>query len=48
MRDDLRALLRPYLAEDVTAFMVDPRVGNVKNDDAGLIEPMMATGGVRV
>lgn len=47
-RDELLALLKPYPAESMQAFMVGPRVGNVKNDDAGLIEPMMAAGGVRV
>ena len=30
------------------AYPIAPRVGSVKNDDAGLIEPLMAEGGVRV
>jgi len=32
-------LLRPYPAEKMTAWKVDPRVGNVRNDDAGLLSP---------
>src|SRR5260221_2954782 len=36
--DELRALLRPYPAERMEAHMIGPRIGNVKNDDAGLIE----------
>lgn len=32
-------LLRPYPAEKMTAWKVGPRVGNVKNDDAGLLSP---------
>ncbi|NNG04738.1 MAG: SOS response-associated peptidase, partial [Inquilinus sp.] len=39
---DGRTLLRPYPAEAMEAFPVSPRVGNVKNDDAGLIEPVHA------
>lgn len=37
--DALGALLRPYPAERMRAYPVSPRVGNVKNDDAGLVEP---------
>jgi hypothetical protein len=29
-------------------YSVSSRVNSVKNDDAGLIEPMMASGGLRV
>ncbi len=32
-------LLRPYPAEKMTAWKVDQRVGNVKNDDEGLLSP---------
>lgn len=32
-------LLRPYPAESMTAWKVDVRVGNVKNDNPELIEP---------
>jgi putative SOS response-associated peptidase YedK len=32
-------LLRPYPAEKMTAWKVGQRVGNVKNDDAGLLSP---------
>jgi putative SOS response-associated peptidase YedK len=35
---ELRALLRPYPGELMEAHMVGPRIGNVKNDDATLIE----------
>lgn len=37
-RDDLQPLLRPN--EGVTAYRVSARIGNVRNDDAGLIEPL--------
>jgi putative SOS response-associated peptidase YedK len=36
--DELQALLRPYPAERMEAHEIGPRIGNVKNDDAGLIE----------
>jgi putative SOS response-associated peptidase YedK len=35
-----KALLAPYPAERMRAFKVSPRVGNVRNDDAGLIQPL--------
>ena len=35
-----RPLLRPYPAEAMESFPVSTRVGNVKNDDPGLIEPV--------
>ena len=38
----LLMMLKPYPAEAMTAFPVGPEVGNVKNDAAGLIEPMRA------
>ena len=31
-------LLRPYDADKMTAYPVDPRVGNVRNNDPGLCE----------
>jgi putative SOS response-associated peptidase YedK len=31
-------LLRPYEAGEMTAYLVDPRVGNVRNNDPGLCE----------
>lgn len=37
---DGQTLLRSYPAEEMEAFPVSTRVGNVKNDDAGLIEPV--------
>jgi putative SOS response-associated peptidase YedK len=36
----LKALLAPYPAEGMTAWPVDKRVGNVKNNDPELIEPV--------
>ena len=33
-------LLRPFPAEQMTAWKVDRRVGNVKNDTLDCIEPM--------
>jgi putative SOS response-associated peptidase YedK len=36
--DELQALLRPYPVERMEAHMIGPRIGNVKNDDAALIE----------
>jgi putative SOS response-associated peptidase YedK len=38
--DDLKALLVPYPADRMTAWPVSTRVGNVKNNDASLIEPV--------
>jgi len=32
-------MLKPFSAEAMTAFSVDARVGNVKNDEAALLEP---------
>jgi putative SOS response-associated peptidase YedK len=37
---DLKALLRSYPAEGMTAWRVGKAVGNVKNNDASLIEPV--------
>jgi putative SOS response-associated peptidase YedK len=36
----LKALLGPYTADEMTCWPVSPRVGNVKNNDASLIEPI--------
>ncbi len=36
----LLQMLKPFPAGAVMAFRVDPRAGNVKNDDAALIEPL--------
>jgi hypothetical protein len=40
-----KALLAPYPTEGMIAWPVSPRVGNVKNNDPGLIEPI--TGAVQ-
>jgi putative SOS response-associated peptidase YedK len=36
----LKALLAPYPSEEMVAWPVSPRVGNVKNNDPSLIEPI--------
>jgi putative SOS response-associated peptidase YedK len=40
----LKALLRPNPAEEMTCWPVSTRVGNVKNNDASLIEPVALAG----
>ena len=37
----LKALLTPYPAEEMVAWPVSPRVGNVRNNDSSLIEPVV-------
>lgn len=36
----LKAQLAPYPSEDMICWPVSPRVGNVKNNDPGLVEPV--------
>jgi putative SOS response-associated peptidase YedK len=36
----LKALLAPYLSEEMVAWPVSPRVGNVRKNDPSLIKPM--------
>jgi putative SOS response-associated peptidase YedK len=36
----LKALLAPYPSEEMTSWPVSARVGNVKNNDASLIDPL--------
>jgi putative SOS response-associated peptidase YedK len=36
----LRAMLAPYPSEQMTCWPVSPRVGNVKNNDPSLVEPI--------
>ena len=38
----LKALLAPFPSEDMTCWPVSARVGNVKNNDPSLIEPIAA------
>jgi putative SOS response-associated peptidase YedK len=38
----LKALLAPFPSEEMTCWSVSARVGNVKNNDPGLIEPIAA------
>ncbi|HTT79764.1 MAG TPA: SOS response-associated peptidase [Stellaceae bacterium] len=40
----LKELLAPYPPEEMIAWPVGARVGNVKNNDPGLIEPLAAAG----
>jgi putative SOS response-associated peptidase YedK len=40
---DLKAILAPYPSDDMIAWPVSPRVGNVRNDDSSLIEPVAAS-----
>jgi putative SOS response-associated peptidase YedK len=37
---ELKALLAPYPAEEMICWPVSPRVGNVRNNDPSLIEPI--------
>jgi putative SOS response-associated peptidase YedK len=41
--EQLRAVLRPHPVEDMTMWPVSARVGNVKNNDPSLIEPIELT-----
>jgi putative SOS response-associated peptidase YedK len=38
--DQLLALLSPYPSELMRAYPIGPRVGNVRNDEPGLLEPL--------
>jgi putative SOS response-associated peptidase YedK len=38
----LKALLAPYPADEMVCWPVSQRVGNVKNNDPSLIEPIAA------
>jgi len=37
--DELKMLLQPYPADEMQVHLVDPKVGNVKNDEPSLVEP---------
>ena len=39
---ELKAVLAPFSSEEMTCWPVSPRVRNVKNNDASLIEPIAA------
>ena len=39
---ELKALLAPYPADDMICWPVSARVGNVRNNDSSLIEPVAA------
>lgn len=38
--DELQTLCRPFPSERMISWPVSPRVGNVKNMDSGLVEPL--------
>jgi putative SOS response-associated peptidase YedK len=38
--EQLKAVLRPYPAEDMVCWPVSVRVGNVKNNDPTLVQPV--------
>ncbi len=38
----LKTLLAPYPSEELACWAVSPRVGNVKNNDPSLVEPIAA------
>jgi putative SOS response-associated peptidase YedK len=46
--EELLSLLKPFPPDRMRAYPVSPRVNSVKNDDPGLIDPVMAEGGIRV
>jgi putative SOS response-associated peptidase YedK len=37
----LKGLLAPYLSDEMVAWPVSARIGNVKNSDPSLIEPIV-------
>lgn len=43
--EQLKAVLRPYPDDDMTLWPVSARVGNVKNNEPSLIEPVELTAG---
>jgi hypothetical protein len=43
-KDELLALIKSFPAERMRAFPVDRRVGDPRNEDAGLIDPLRLTG----
>jgi putative SOS response-associated peptidase YedK len=45
---ELQGLLKPFPAKRMRAYPISIKVNSVKNDEPSLIEPMMASGGVRV
>ena len=40
--DQLKAMLAPYPAKDMKMWPVSTRIGNVRNNDPALIEPITA------
>ncbi len=45
--DRLKSLLKPFSDARMTAYRIDKRVGNVRHDDPGLIEPLADAPGTR-
>ena len=42
--NQLKVLLAPYPSEEMIAWPVGPRVGNVKDNDPSLIKPIAGAG----
>ena len=40
--EQLQALLRPFAAERMEAHRIGPEIGNVRNDNAGLIDRLIS------
>jgi putative SOS response-associated peptidase YedK len=38
--NELQAMLKPFPVERMECFKVGPRIGNVKYDEPGLVEPL--------
>jgi putative SOS response-associated peptidase YedK len=38
--EELKAMLRPYPADDMKLWPVSARVGNVRNNDPSVVEPI--------
>jgi putative SOS response-associated peptidase YedK len=43
----LKAMLAPYPLDEMTCGAMSPRVGNIENNDASVIEPIAASKGAR-
>ena len=43
-RVDLLALLKPCPADRMRTYAIGPRIGNVRNDEQSLLEPMEGIG----
>src|SRR5262249_35355671 len=41
---ELQTMIRPFPAERMRAYRIGPRVGNVKNDDLEVLQPLQSLG----